>query len=569
MSRPVTVLGISCYYHDAAAALVRDGRVIAAVQEERFDRVKYSNVFPINAINYCLQAADISIDDVDHVAFYEKPFLKLARVLVGHLRSWPFSLKNFLDMMPEWLEYKLTFPLRVKSDLGFDGDVLFFKHHLSHAASAFYVSPFQQAAVLTVDGIGEWASASYGRGSGTDLSIHKVLDYPHSLGLLYAIVTTYLGFPVFIGEGKVMALAAYGKPRFREDFGAFMRIRADGSFSLDERYFNFNRGAKMYTRRFVDLLGPERAPDAEFEEHHKDVAATLQAITEEVLVAMATHVHRQTGLRHLCCAGGVFLNVMANSRIVKETPFEEVFIHPAAGDAGAALGAALYATHGLLGKPRTFVMKHAYLGPSFTETRIARVLDAEGVSYRRLEEAALAEYVAEQVASGKIVGWFQGRLEWGPRALGARSILADPRNPGHRDYLNQKVKLREWFRPYGVAILEEQVAEFFDLEVASPYMLLVGRAKEEKRHLIPSALHVDGTCRLQTVTAEDNGAYHAVVRAFHRRTGIPMIINTSFNLQEPIVCTPEEAFDCFKRARIDVLAMGPFVVEKAGLGASR
>ena len=568
MDKPLNVLGVSCYYHDSAAALVRDGRIVAAVQEERFDRVKYSNVFPINAINYCLQAGDISIYDVDYVAFYEKPFLKLARVLIGHLRSYPFSLKNFMDMMPEWLEHKLTFPLRVKSDLGFEGEVLFFKHHLSHAASAFYVSPFEKAAILTVDGIGEWASASYGRGSGTDITIQKVLNYPHSLGLLYAIVTTYLGFPVFIGEGKVMALAAYGKPRYREAFRKFMHVHADGSFTLDSKYFNFNRGARMYTRRFVDLLGPERAPDAEFEEHHKDVAATLQAVTEEILVMMANHVHKETGLPHLCCAGGVFLNVMANSRIVKETPFEDIFIHPAAGDAGAALGAALYATHGLLGKPRATVMRHAYLGPSFTESQMARVLENEGVPYRRLEESALAEFVAEQVAEGKIVGWFRGRLEWGPRALGARSILADPRNPGHRDYLNEKVKHREWFRPYGVAILEDKVEEFFDLEVPSPYMLLVGRVKEEKRSLIPSALHVDGTCRLQTVNADDNGAYHAVVEAFYRRTGIPMVINTSFNLQEPIVCTPEEAFDCFKRARIDLLAMGPFVVEKAALQAA-
>jgi carbamoyltransferase len=562
MSRSGAVLGVSCHYHDSAAAIVRDGEVVAAAQEERFDRVKYSHVFPVNAISFCLQQADLLPQDLDCVAFYEKPFLKFARVLIGHLRSYPFSLPNFMQMMPAWLDERLSFPITLRDRLDYRGEVFYLKHHLSHAASSFLVSPFEEAAILTVDGIGEWASTSYGFGRGTDIRVLKELHYPNSLGLLYAIVTTYLGFPVFVGEGKVMALASFGKPTFLDQFRQFVQAREDGSFRLDPAYFAFNRGTRMYTRRFVDLLGPPKDPDEEFTQRHFDIAATLQHVTEEALLAMARQVHRVTGMKKLCAAGGVFLNVVANSRILRETPFEEIFIQPAAGDAGGALGAAAYVHHSLRGNPRQRVLRNAYLGPAYPEHHLRRLLENAGVAYRELPEEELLPLVASRIAAGKIVGWFQGRMEFGPRALGARSILADPRVPDMKEVLNQRVKHREWYRPYGVAVLEEESADWFDLDAPSPYMLLIGNARNGVAERVPAAVHVDGTCRLQTVTDADNGLYYRLIREFRRQTGIPMVINTSFNLQEPIVCTPEEAFACYSRTEMDGLVMGNFFVEK-------
>jgi len=556
------VLGISCYYHDSAAALIKDGEVVAAAQEERFDRDKYSNVFPIRAINYCLGEADVTVLDVDYIAFYEKPFLKFLRVIMGHLRSYPWSLTNYLATMPTWLEDKLIFPMVVKRELGYEGPVLFFKHHLTHAASAFFVSPFEEAALLTVDGIGEWASATIGTGRGTEIELIKEMHYPNSLGLLYAIVTTYLGFRVFEGEGKVMALAAMGEPRYVDEFAEVIEVAPDGSFRLNPRYFNFNRGSRMYRPRFTDLLGSERAPDGEMEQRHLDVAATLQHVTEEVLVKLATNLYEQTHLPNLCLAGGVFLNVTANTRLLNETPFEELFIQPAAGDAGAALGAASYLYHAVLDRPRTWVQGDAYLGPQYPARDARRLLQNADLPFEELEDDALVERVAEALDEGLIVAWFQGRMEWGPRALGARSILADCRDPEMKDKLNNKVKHREEFRPYGVSLLEERAAEWFDLHKPSPYMLLVGNVLPERRDQIPSALHVDDTCRLQTVNPQQNPLYHALLEAFFERTGVPMFINTSFNSQEPIVCTPAEALDCFLRTEMDCLAMGPFFVTR-------
>ena len=556
------VLGISCYYHDSAAALIKDGEVVAAAQEERFDRDKYSNVFPIRAINYCLGEADVTVLDVDYIAFYEKPFLKFLRVIMGHLRSYPWSLTNYLATMPTWLEDKLIFPMVVKRELGYEGPVLFFKHHLTHAASAFFVSPFEEAALLTVDGIGEWASATIGTGRGTEIELIKEMHYPNSLGLLYAIVTTYLGFRVFEGEGKVMALAAMGEPRYVDEFAEVIEVAPDGSFRLNPRYFNFNRGSRMYRPRFTDLLGSERAPDGEMEQRHLDVAATLQHVTEEVLVKLATNLYEQTHLPNLCLAGGVFLNVTANTRLLNETPFEELFIQPAAGDAGAALGAASYLYHAVLDRPRTWVQGDAYLGPQYPARDARRLLQNADLPFVELEDDALVERVAEALDEGLIVAWFQGRMEWGPRALGARSILADCRDPEMKDKLNNKVKHREEFRPYGVSLLEERAAEWFDLHKPSPYMLLVGNVLPERRDQIPSALHVDDTCRLQTVNPQQNPLYHALLEAFFERTGVPMFINTSFNSQEPIVCTPAEALDCFLRTEMDCLAMGPFFVTR-------
>lgn len=558
-----TILGISCYYHDSAAAVVRGGRIATAAQEERFDRDKYSAVFPIYAINDCLQRADASMLDVDCVAFYEKPYLKLGRVMVGHMVSWPFSFPNFAAMMPSWLEDRLTLPLTLRDRLGYEGPVYYVKHHLSHAAASYYASGFDEAAILTVDGIGEWASASWGHGRGGRVELQGELRYPNSLGLLYSIVCTYLGFRVFIGEGKVMALAAFGEPKYVDRFESCIDVRPDGSFRLDPAYFSLNAGTRMFSRRFVKLMGPPRGLDEPLEQRHKDVAASLQALAERILLAMARHVHTRTGATRLCAGGGVFLNVVANSRILAETPFEELYILPAAGDAGAALGAALWVHHDILGEERCAPLPHAYLGPRFDREPMRRVLLREGTPFEELPDDELCRVVAARIAEGGIVAWFQGGMEYGPRALGARSLLADPRDPAMKDTLNARVKHREPFRPYGVSVLEEHASSWFDLDHPSPYMLLVGKAREQARARIPSAIHVDGTCRVQTVDrSNEPPLYRGLIEAFHELTGVPMVINTSFNVQEPIVCTPEHAWSTFARSDMDMLVMGNFVVQK-------
>jgi carbamoyltransferase len=561
VGKPIHVLGVSCHYHDAAAALVSDGRIVAAAQEERFNREKYSNAFPIQAINACLQEGEISVWDLDAIAFYEKPYLKLARTIVGHVNAWPASFPNFRSMLPSWLEERLSFPVTVQDRLGFDGPVLFVKHHMSHAASAFYASGFDETAILTVDGIGEWASATWGIARGTDIRLEQELRYPNSLGLLYSIVSTYLGFRVFEGEGKVMALAAFGEPAYLDLFRRCVPSCPDGSFRMDPAFFSLNKGTKMYSRAFVDLFGPERAPDAELETRHKDVAASLQARVEEIVLDMARHVQARTGQRRLCAAGGVFLNVLANRRILDETPFEDLFVQPAAGDAGSAIGAASFVSHARFGVPRGPRMESAFLGPSYSRDRIRRLLAREGLAFRLLEGDDLASFVAGRLAEGQIVAWFSGRMECGPRALGHRSILADPRRADMKEILNARVKHREWFRPYGVSVLEEEMGSFFDLARPSPYMLLVGRVKPEKADLIPSAIHVDGTCRLQSVTEAIHSDFYRVIREFFRLTGVPMVLNTSFNVREPIVCTPEDALATFLRTDMDWLVLDGFVVE--------
>jgi carbamoyltransferase len=561
------VVGISCYYHDSAVAVLRDGRVVAAAQEERFDRDKYSAVFPLRALNDCLQRAELSPLDIDRVAFYEKPFLKLGRVMVGHLVSWPFSFPNFQAMMPAWLEDRLSLPLTLKEHLEFDGPVHFVKHHLSHASASYFGSPYDEAALLTVDGIGEWASASWGWAEGTRVRVEAELRYPNSLGLLYSIVCTYLGFQVFTGEGKVMALGAFGEPTMLDRFLSCIQLRDDGSFRLDPSYFALNRGRRMYSRRFVELFGPPRGPDDALEQRHYDMAASLQAFAERALLAMARHVHARTGKTRLCAAGGVFLNVLANTRILEETPFEDLFILPAAGDAGAAMGAASWVHHALMGGERAPPVTHAYLGPDFSDDKLRRVLIAAGATFEELETPELCQRVAGFIAEGHIVAWYQGRMEFGPRALGARSLLADPRRADMKDVLNDRVKHREPFRPYGVSVLEEESPAWFGLDHPSPFMLLVGQVRPDKRERIPAAVHVDGSSRIQTVDRSGQPPrYRALIEAFHRLTGVPMVINTSFNVQEPIVCTPEEAWATFDRADMDHLVMGPFLVSK---GAGR
>lgn len=559
----MNILGLSCYYHDSAACLIRDGKVVAAAQEERFDREKYSARFPVEAIKYCLEAANITANDIDCISFYEKPYLKFERTLLSHVAGFPLTLRNFVTTMPSWLKERLSLPLMLEDELKYRGKVTFVPHHLAHAASAYLVSPFDEAAIMTFDGVGEKTTTTFGRGKGCDIDILAEIRYPHSLGLLYSIITSYLGFRVFSGEGKVMALAEFGKPRYVEQFRELIETRKDGSFHLNTRYFRFSDRNRMYGKQLVELLGPARAENGPIEARHQDVAASLQAVVEDTILKTARHVHRQTGLTKLCLAGGVFLNVTTNTRLLKETPFKQIFIQPAAGDSGAALGAAAYCAYALSDQPRLFTMKDAYLGSSFTDAAIKRVLLSEGAKFEELSEFDLPRRAAELIARGKVVGWFQNRMEFGPRALGARSILADPRVPDMKDILNHKVKHRESFRPFGVSVLREEVSSFFDWEGDSPYMLFVAPVRPEKRALIPAGLHVNDTSRIQTVARECNPLYHSTIRAFHEFTGVPMVINTSFNdNDEPIVCTPEEAYRCFMKTGMDALVIGSFVLEK-------
>ncbi len=556
------VLGLSCYYHDGSAVLIRDGEVIAAAQEERFDRDRYSPAFPIQAINYCLREAGINIYDVDEVAFYEKMYLKFERTVRGHVAGWPFTLRNFLSTMPLWLRDRLAVGFTVEDELRFSKPVKYVKHHMSHAASCFYPSPFDEAAILTVDGVGEYACAAWGVGRGTEIELKKELHYPHSIGLLYSILTAYLGFRVFSGEGKVMALAELGEDRYAEAFRELVELKDDGSFRLNTKYLSFNRGDSMHNAAFEALLGPPRAEGAPLERRHEDIACSLQRITEEVLLRMARHVHEQTGMSKLCCAGGVFLNVTANSRIRDEGPFDEVFIQPAAGDAGAALGAASYIYHAFGKNPRSWVMRSANIGPSFDDRAIEVLLRNKRASYRELERDELLDECAERLERGEILGWFQGRMEFGPRALGARSILASPIDPQMKDTINAKVKHREPFRPFGASVQRERVGEWFEPGGESPFMLQVYQVRDDKLGQIPAVTHVNQTCRIQSVDREVEPLYWELIERFRQRTGVPMVLNTSFNKQEPIVCTPEDAWRCFENTKLDALVMGGFVVEK-------
>jgi carbamoyltransferase len=558
----VIVLGLSCYYHDGSAVLIRDGEVVAAAQEERFDRERYSPAFPIQAINYCLREAGITIFDVDEIAFYERMYLKFERTVRGHVAGWPFTLRNFLSTMPLWLRDRLAVSFTVEDELRFEKPVKYVKHHMSHAASCFYPSPFDEAAILTVDGVGEYACAAWGVGRGNRIEIRRELHYPHSIGLLYSIVTAYLGFRVFSGEGKVMALAELGEPTCDEAFRELVELADDGSFRLNMRYLSFNRGDRMHNAAFEELLGPPRAEGAPLEQRHMDIACSLQRRTEEVVLRMARHVHAQTGLRKLCLAGGVFLNVTANSRIRDEGPFDEIFIQPAAGDAGAALGAASYVYHAFGGRPRGWVMRSAALGPSYEDREIEVMLRNKRARYRKLERDALLDDCARRLAEGQILGWFQGRMEFGPRALGARSILGSPIEPDMKDTINARVKHREPFRPFGASVQREQVGEWFEPGGESPFMLQVYRVRDDKLGRIPAVTHVNQTCRIQSVDREVEPLYWELIERFRQRTGVPMVLNTSFNDREPIVCSPEDAWRCFDGTQMDALAIGSFLVEK-------
>ncbi len=589
------ILGISCYYHDAAAALIRDGQLVAAAEEERFTRIKHDFDFPENAIRFCLEHEGISGRDLDYVVFYEKPFHKFERILMTTFQSFPSSWKVFREAMITWLGDKLWVKSLLKDKLGVeDQKILFGEHHLSHAASCFYPSPFEEAAILTVDGVGEWATASMGVGKGSEIRMMREIKFPHSIGLLYSAFTAFLGFKVNNGEYKVMGMAPYGKPRYVDRiYEHLIEVAEDGSFWLKMDYFSYHYSdEKTFNAKFIELFGEPRPREMNFftsgtrypsyfgdkpsnyeelcrkNEHYADIAASIQRVTEEVLLRLAMSLHKETGLTKLCIAGGVGLNSVANGRILRETPFDGIFIQPAAGDSGGALGAAFHAYHGLMGKPRNFILEHAYWGRAYTEEEIKTFLEDNNISYEYIpDDDMLIERVVDDIVLGKVVSLYQGRFEWGPRALGNRSILADPRSEEMKDLVNIKIKFREPFRPFAPVILEENVTDFFTSDNVVPqyparYMLLVLPLSPKKTMSIQAVNHM-GTGRLQTIREEWNPRYYRIVKQFGEATGVPVLLNTSFNLRgEPIVNTPANAYNTFSRSGIDVLVMENYMIRK-------
>ncbi len=589
------ILGISCFFHDAAAALLKDGDLVGAAEEERFTRKKHDYDFPAHAIQFCLRKAGIQSRELDYVVFFEKPLVKFERILVTVLQTFPKSRRVFQESMMSWLGEKLWIKSLIKDRLGIPADkILFSEHHLSHGASAFFCSPYQEAAILTVDGVGEWATASYGKGNGTSIQTLSEIRFPHSLGLLYSAFTAFLGFEVNEGEYKVMGMAPFGKPRYIDKVYKLIHVEKDGSFELDLAYFSFYYSPdRTFNRKFEELFGPPRpvesyfftansgypayfgAKPADYEalatqnQYYADIAASIQTVTEEVLLKMANHLYEETGLKNLCLAGGVALNSVANGRILRETPFESIYVQPSAGDGGGAIGAALYAYHTVLGNPRKFVMEHAYWGEEYSPGGIEKFLQETGIPYQRHDdEEKLLEQVVDQLGKGKVVGWFQGRFEWGPRALGNRSILADPRNPDMKDIVNTKIKFREPYRPFAPTVLVEKASDFFDLpdpaaHYPARFMLYVVDVKQEKRDLIPVITHVDGTGRVQTVSRTIAPRFYRLIELFGEATGVPLILNTSFNLKgEPIVNTPVEAFNTFAKSGMDLLVLDHCIIEK-------
>jgi carbamoyltransferase len=598
------ILGISSYYHDSGACLLHDGKILAAVQEERFSRIKHDNSFPCQAIQYCIKQAGIEPLEIDNIVFYEKPFLKFERLLETYLAFAPRGFRSFASAMPIWIKEKLYQKYNlVKSlenvldpDIDWSKKLLFSEHHLSHAASAFYPSPFKEAAVLTLDGVGEWTTTSLAIGDGKDLTVLKEIHFPHSLGLLYSAFTYYTGFKVNSGEYKVMGLAPYGEPKYVDLIkDNLIQIKEDGSFHLDMSYFDFCIGLTMTNEKFHELFGgPPRESEAELSQREMDIAASVQKVTEEVLIKLAKNIAKETGKKNLCLAGGVALNCVANGILSKEKIFENIWVQPAAGDAGGALGAAFATWHLAHGRKRNITtfrdeMSGSYLGPSFTDNEIEDFLIQAGAIFHKLDEEEIIDRVANALSTGNAVGWMQGRMEFGPRALGNRSIIADPRSALMQKQLNLKVKYRESFRPFAPSILREHVGEWFEHEGDSPYMLLVANVKDDKklemsteqqalfgieklnvpRSSVPAITHVDYSARIQTVHADTNSKYHALITRFNEITGCPLVVNTSFNVRgEPIVCSPADAFKCFMGTELDVLALGNYLLLKKEQDAS-
>lgn len=562
----VYILGISCFYHDAAACIVRDGVIVAAAEEERFTRIKHDASLPVNAMRYCLSEAGIGPAQLDAVGFYEKPILKFERILQSTLQTFPRSHELFRKAMPIWLRDKLWVRSLIQGQLrSYKGPIYFIEHHLSHAASCFLVSPFDEAAILTLDGVGEWATATQGTGRGNKIALAREVRYPHSLGLLYSAFTAHLGFEVNEGEYKVMGLAAYGSPAYYDQVRGLIDLKDDGSFQLDMDYFAYHYSLRALSPRFYQVFGPGRHPESPMEQRYADLAASLQKVTEDVMLTNAKYMRHAGGLDYLCMAGGVALNCVANGRILREAGFKDLWIQPAAGDAGGAIGVAAYIYYAIMDNPRIAgrFMRHAYLGPGYSDAVIQSFLEAESIPYEHLEEEELVKRVAGLLAGDMVVGWFMGRMEFGPRALGARSILANAGNPQMKDILNEKIKRREQFRPFAPAVLLEEAPNWFAFEAGreSPYMLLVADVLPERRDMLPAITHVDGSARLQTVTAQENGLFYRLIREYFRLTGVPVIVNTSFNVRgEPIVCTPAEAYNCFSHTDMDALVLGSYIV---------
>lgn len=585
------ILGISAFYHDSAACLVKDGEILSAAHEERFTRKKHDHNFPQKAIEFCLKDAGIKADQLDLVAFYDKPFLKFERLLETYLTYAPIGIKSFIKAMPLWIKEKLWMKELIKDKLGYTGKVIFPEHHESHAASAFYPSPYNKAAILTMDGVGEWTTTSYGIGDGNDIQIIADIKFPHSLGLLYSALTYYTGFKVNSGEYKVMGLAPYGEPKYKQlIYDHLIDVKNDGSFRMNMEYFNYCQGLTMTNEKFNKLFGgPPRVPETKLTQKEMDLARSLQEVTEEIVLKLGNHVYKETGLKNLCLAGGVALNCVANGRLLREGPFENIWIQPAAGDAGGALGAALIGWYKYQSNPRTAdektdSQKGSYLGPKFSEEEIESFIQSFNLSAKRYDDDQLIENVANLINSEKVIGWFDGKMEFGPRALGSRTIIGDARSPQMQATMNIKIKFREGFRPFAPSVLYEKVSDYFEIQKESPYMLLTADVKQERRipmssddqkkwgidklnlvrSDIPAITHVDYSARLQTVHKETNPRYHKLISKFEEKTGCAVIINTSFNVRgEPIVCTPKDAYKCFMRTNMDYLVLGNYILNKA------
>jgi carbamoyltransferase len=588
----VNILGISAYYHDSAACLLRDGEIVAAVQEERFTRKKHDHRFPINAMQYVMREGGVEdTSEIDYLVFYDKPLVKFERLLETYISYAPSGFRSFLKAMPLWLKEKLHLPKEIRALTGYQGSILFGEHHESHAASAFYPSPFEEAAVLCLDGVGEWATTSFWTGRGNELALHGEIRFPHSLGLLYSAFTYYTGFKVNSGEYKVMGLAPYGEPKYVDRIlNDVVELKEDGSLRMNMSYFNYCQGLTMTNRSFDRLFdGPPRKPESPLTQREMDLAASVQKVTEEAMLRIGRHVHAATGMKNLCLAGGVALNCVANGRLLREGPFERIWVQPAAGDAGGAVGAAYSVWHRYLGNHRTPTarmdgMKGSYLGPAFCDTDVERCVEMYSARARRMEDEELLRKVAEYIVDGMVVGWFNGRMEFGPRALGARSIIGDARSPNMQKRMNLKIKYRESFRPFAPSVLSEHVADWFAHTCESPYMLMVSDVLEKHRipmtteqkalfgieklnvprSSVPAVTHVDYSARIQTVHKETNPRYHKLIELFFQRTGCPVIVNTSFNVRgEPIVCTPDDAYRCFMRTEMDVLVMDQWLFLKS------
>ncbi len=572
MDKPIYILGISCYYHDSAAVLIKDGEIVFAAQEERYTRKKHDDSLPINAINEAFTFAGISSDDLSAVGFYEKPFTKFFdRILKTLFKVWPLGFMQYQYAMQDWLTKKLWIPHNIKKELNYKGDVFFVPHHESHAYSSFGVSGFDDATIVTVDGVGEWATATIGKGQGNKAQILKEIHYPHSLGLLYSAITYYLGFKVNSAEYKVMGLAPYGEPKYLNKMRELIDVKEDGSFALNMKYFTFEKGLRMTGKNIEKLLGqPRRKPESDLEQFHKDIARSLQDLTEEVMMKIVKHARNLAKSSNLCLAGGVSLNCVANGKILRSGLFENVFIQPASGDAGGALGVALSIWHKKFNGSKLPQMDHAYYGDEFSDEEIEKTLKKENLPFVKLSDDGLLDRVSTLMQGDNVVGWFQGRMEYGPRALGNRSIIADARNMDNWQKVNLKIKFRESFRPFAPTVLEERVSDYFDLDCPTPYMLLVADVQPEKRAEIPAVTHVDGSARIQSINRDQNEKYYDLIKAFEKKTGCGVIINTSFNVRgEPIVRSPEDAINCFLNTHMDYLVLGNFLLTKLEMPEDR